>query len=133
MLFRSIVSAAVLRAAGLAAVLSLAVCLPVRLWQIHGFIADHLEQLPPKPAGRIGGDVVSFLDPRLGYFRNDLIRNDPFFEHGPYVFVSHGLENDKKVIDTLAETIGLQARMTFADQRGSTWILEPAAPREPTP
>jgi len=124
-----------LRAAGLAAVLSLAVCLPVRLWQIHAFIADHLSQMPPKPvnAGLIQGEIVSFLDPREGYFRNDLVRNDPFFEHGPYVFVSHGLEQDKLVIEKLAETVGLQARMTDADYRGSTWILQPAPQQEPRP
>ena len=125
--------AEVLRAAGFAAVLSLAICLPVRLWQIHGFIVEHLGQLPPKPLAHVGSDVVSFLDLRHGYFRNDLIRNDPFFEHGPYVFVSHGPDNDKRVIEALAELVGLQARMTFVDQRGSTWVLEPAAPREGKP
>ena len=110
-------------------------CLPVRLWQIHGFIADHLSQMPPKPAdaGLIQGDIVSFLDPRQGYFRTDLIRNHPFFEHGPYVFVSQGSEQDSLVIQTLAETIGLQARMIHADQRGSTWILQPVSQLEPSP
>ena len=124
-----------LRAVGLAALLSLAFCLPVRLWQIHGFIADHLSQMPPKPAdaGLIQGDIVSFLDPRQGYFRTDLIRNHPFFEHGPYVFVSQGSEQDSLVIQTLAETIGLQARMIHADQRGSTWILQPVSQLEPSP
>jgi hypothetical protein len=132
---RAAVPADLLRAAGLAAVLSLAFCLPVRLWQIHGFIADHLAQMPPKPADMdlIQGDIVSFLDPLQGYFRTDLIRNHPFFEHGPYVFVSQGSEQDKVVIQTLAKTIGLQARMIHADKRGSTWILQPAPQSEPRP
>jgi len=132
---RATVPTDLLRAVGLAAVLSIAFSLPVRLWQIHGFIADHLAQMPPKPADAdlIQGDIVSFLDPRQGYFRNDLIRNHPFFESGPYVFVSQGPEQDKLVIQKLAEGIGLQARMTLADYRGSTWILERAPQQEPSP
>jgi hypothetical protein len=124
-----------LRAVGFAAVLSFAVCLPVRLWQIHGLIAEHVSQMPPRPADRklVQGDIVSFLDPRQGYFRTDLIRNHPFFESGPYVFVSQGPEQDKVVIQTLAETIGLQARMIHADRRGSTWILQPSPQPEPGP
>jgi hypothetical protein len=132
---RGVVPVDLLRAAGLAALLSLVFCLPVRLWQIHGFIADHLSQMPPKPAdaGLIQGDIVSFLDPRQGYFRNDLVRNDPFFEQGPYVFVSQGPEQDKLVIENLAETTGLRARMIHADYRGSTWILQPAPQGESSP
>ncbi|MCX7430292.1 MAG: hypothetical protein NTY17_04715 [Planctomycetia bacterium] len=125
----------VLRAAGLAAVLSLAICLPVRLWQIHAVIVDHVSQMPPQPADMeiVQGDVVSFVDPKKGHFRNDLIRNHPFFEHGPYVLVSTGFENDKLVIAKLAEAVGMQARMTAADDRGSTWVVQPAPPQEPTP
>ena len=125
----------VLRAAGLAAVLSLAICLPVRLWQIHALITDHVSQLPPQPAdaGLVQGDIVSFVDPKKGHFRNDLIRNHPFFEHGPYVLVSTGFENDTLVIAKLAAAAGMQARMTAADDRGSTWVVQPAPPQEPTP
>lgn len=125
----------VLRAAGLAAVLSVAICLPVRLWQIHGFIAHHLAQLPPKPADAdlVRGYVISFLDPEWGYFRNDLVRNDPFFSRGPYVLVSHGFEQDTNVLRQLAEANGLEARMTHADRRGSTWVLQPASRQEPRP
>ena len=125
----------VLRAAGLAAVLSLAICLPVRLWQIHALIADHVSQLPPQPADAmlVQGDIVSFVDPKKGHFRNDLIRNHPFFEHGPYVLVSTGFENDRLVIGKLAEAVGMQARMTASDDRGSTWVVQPASPQEPTP
>jgi hypothetical protein len=125
----------ILRAAGLAAVLSLAVCLPVRLWQIHDFIADHLDQMPPLPPAAVAarGDVVRFLDPNQGWFRTDLIRNDPFFSRGPYVFVNQGLERDKLVVEKLAESVGMRARMTFSDGRGSTWIVEPAPSQDRSP
>lgn len=122
----------ILRVVGLASVLSFAVCLPVRLWQMHAFIADHLDQMPPlpPPASAARGDVVRFLDPEQGWFRGDLIRNDPFLSRGPYVFVSQGVEQDKRVIEKLAESIGMQSRMTFSDGRGSTWLVEPA-PQDP--
>jgi len=125
----------VLRAAGLAAVLSMALCLPVRLWQIRGFIAEHLDQMPPRPANPrlVEGDIVSFLDPSKGYFRNDLIRNDPFFRRGPYVLVSQGPDNDRFVIEKLAEATGVQARMVAADKRGSTWVLQARPPQESAP
>lgn len=123
-----------LRIAGLAAVLSLLICLPVRLWQIHTFIAEHLDQMPPLPPAAVAarGDVVRFLDPNQGWFRGDLIRNDPFFSGGPYVLVSQGLDQDRLVVEKLAESVGMRARMTFSDGRGSTWLVEPA-PQESAP
>ncbi|NQW48039.1 MAG: hypothetical protein HQ464_09775 [Planctomycetes bacterium] len=128
-------SADVLRVAGLAAVLSLAICLPVRLWQIHAYIADHLTQMPPRPAaaGFGSGDFVSFLDPGQGLFRNDLIRNHPFVARGPYVFVSHGPDADKAVIEQLAKNVGLKSQFIAADARGSTWVLQPNPTENPAP
>ena len=124
-----------LRAAGLAALLSLAVCVPVRLWQIHAFIADHRSQLPARPERMdlVGGDIVSFVNVNAGYFRNDLVRNHPFFEHGPYMFVSTGPDNDKLVIEKLAESIGMKPRLVHVDSRGSTWIVEPPLQQESVP
>jgi hypothetical protein len=132
---RSDATADLLRAMGLAAVLSLMVCVPVRLWQIHGFIADHLAQLPPRPAvSARGGDViVSFVEYEEGYFRGDLVRNDPFFERGPYVLVSQGLDQDKLVIAEMAASMGKEARMTYSGERGSTWVLQPAPAQESAP
>ena len=125
-------TANLLRAVGLAAVLSLMVCLPVRLWQIHAFIADHRAQLPPTSVAKEIGqnEVVVFVDKKQGYYRHDLIRNDPFFERGPFIFVSTGLDNDTLAIAEIAKAAGMQARMTHADDRGSAWILQPAPAQE---
>jgi hypothetical protein len=68
-----------------------------------------------------------------GYFRNDLVRNHPFFEHGPYMFVSTGPDNDKLVIEKLAESIGMKPRLVHVDSRGSTWIVEPPLQQESVP
>jgi hypothetical protein len=123
---------AVLRAVGLAAVLSLGICLPVRLWQIHAFIADHRAQLAPTSVAKEIGpnNVVVFIDKSRGYYRQDLIRNDPFFERGPFMFVSTGLDNDTLAIKEIAKAAGLEARMTHSDDRGSAWVLQPAPTEE---
>jgi len=115
-----------LRTVGLAAMLGLALGLPVRLWQIHAFISEHLAQLPPLPTNitTIGSGVIRFVDPDVGYFRHDLIRNEPFFETGPYIFVSLGAEGDAIAIQALAEMNGVRARKLAVDARGSTWVLE---------
>jgi hypothetical protein len=124
-------TADLLRAMGLAAVLSFAICLPVRLWQIHAFVADHRSQVPPKAFTKETdpNNIVVFINDRRGYFRHDLIRNDPFFERGPFMFVSTDFGNDKVVIAEIAKAAGLEAKITHADDRGSVWILQPA----PTP
>ena len=128
-------TADILRAIGLAAVLSLAISLPVRLWQIHAFIAEHRAQLPPKPVTEEIGpnDVVLFINKEHGYFRHDLIRNDPFLERGPFMFVSTGLEDDTRSIKEIAKAAGRQARMTYSGDRGSSWILQPAPEQESAP
>ena len=71
-----------------------------------------------------------FVDKKQGYFRSDLIRNDPFFERGPFMFVSTGLGNDTLAIAEIAKAAGMQARMTHADDRGSAWVLQPAPTEE---
>jgi hypothetical protein len=115
-----------LRVAGLTAVLSLVCCLPLRAWQIHTLIGDQLTQRPT-PARRLppDGDLVFFIDPSLGYFRSDLIRNDPFLDHGPFTFVGQGLERDREVMKLLGENLGLQSRLVGDDQRGSVWLMRP--------
>lgn len=116
-----------LRRCGLAAVLTLAVCLPVRLWQIHGFITEHRSNLPPLP-GKTEADaeaVVRFFDVQDGWFFFDLIRNDPFLRHGLYTFLSQGFETDQEVIALYSELVGAKPRLEVVGPRGSTWVLSP--------
>ena len=113
---------------GLIAAVSLACCLPLRSWQIHGLISDQLAQRP-SPAERLppngDEDLVLFIDPTLGFFRSDLIRNDPFLDHGPFTFVGQGLPRDREVMTLLGKNLGLQSRLVGDDQRGSVWLIRP--------
>jgi hypothetical protein len=116
-----------LRRLGIAALTSLAICLPVRLWQIHGFISEHRGKLPPLPhvADADGAEVVRFLEVRGGWFRHDLVRNDPFLRRGPYTFVSGGFETDAAVVAEVAAAMEARPRLTFHGPTGSTWVLDP--------
>lgn len=114
---------------GLAAVASVVVILPLRCAQIEGFIRTHLAQRPPiTEVGDRGDDdgfLVAFIDPRLGYFRSDLIRNDPFLESGPYILASQDPETDARVVATMAESLHATHRRVHADVRGTTWEVVP--------
>lgn len=116
-----------LRRCGLAAVLSCAICLPVRLWQIHGFVTDHRSNLPPLPAvTEVDVEtVVRFLEVRGGWFFHDLIRNDPFLRRGPFTFVSQGFETDREVIAWYGKLVSARPTLESVGPRGSTWVLSP--------
>ena len=120
-----------LRRIGLAAILSLSFILPVRCWQIHGLISEHRRQLPPlaaPPDLQFGPwFAVAFIDPSKGYFRSDLIRNDPYLRTGPYIFASQGDTEDERVVNTLARQYGLSAVRTYAGEAGSAWLVLPQA------
>ncbi|NDC62954.1 MAG: hypothetical protein EBZ59_02985 [Planctomycetia bacterium] len=119
----------ILQRVGLAAVMAFVLILPVRCWQIHGFIRDHRAQLPQIPdaaaASAAEGFVMSFIDPRQGWFRGDLIRNDPFLAKGPYVLVSMGDEIDALVVREFARRAGMTAARVSATPKNTTWIVAP--------
>jgi hypothetical protein len=112
---------------GLATILAAAISLPMRCLEIHNFIKGHRSQLPPIPAVREGTVVVSFIDPRSGYFKTDLVRNDPFMDIGPYVFVSYGRTNDEHNITLLAEKFRFRYQKAYDGPLGTTWLLLPTA------
>ena len=108
---------------GLAAVVAAAIALPLRASEIHAFIATHRSQLPSLPPGRDGMTTITCIDPREGYFRTDLVRNDPFLASGPYVFVSQGAANDDRNVAAVAARFGLNHRKLEASGLGTTWVL----------
>jgi hypothetical protein len=120
---------AVLSRAGLAGLVAVAFSLPLRCFEIYSFIDYHRRQLPALPSMGEGMISVACIDPWQGYFRSDLVRNDPFLESGPYVFVSQGRSNDERNIATIARRFGLECRKLSESGPDSTWVLfgEPAS------
>jgi hypothetical protein len=115
------------RSLALAAVASVLVCLPLRLWQMNWFITDHRRQAPQvdaKLAAAAGPRLLVFVNPHTGWFASDLIRNDPFLRHGPVRLYGQGVESDRHNAAAIANARGLVPRLITADARGSVWLLE---------
>ncbi len=102
------------RAAALAAVLSLALAVPLRFAQIHGFIGRHLDQLPPRQPGAA---QVCFVSMRKGYYTQDLVQNDPFLRAPVLYMVSYGRELDERLVQQLFPG----SELTFDDGEQTVW------------
>jgi hypothetical protein len=68
-----------------AIVLSLVLANGLRLVQVEGFIARHLEQVPP--LARPAEQEIVFIDLRGGFYSQDLVQNDPFLRSPRLVMV----------------------------------------------
>jgi hypothetical protein len=81
--------------AGVAAVLSLLMLVPLQLMQIDGFINGHLAMVPA--AKRPGGNVY-FIDFRGGYYIADMIQMDPTLRSEDLYLASRGSQVDEQLI-----------------------------------
>jgi hypothetical protein len=81
--------------AGAAAVLNLAIVIPLQLYQMESTIASHLAQLGPplRP-----GNNVYFIHPRGGFYVADMVQIDPLLRDPDLLLVSRGAELDAKMI-----------------------------------
>jgi len=77
------------------AVLSLTLLLPLQVWQVHGFIARHLKQLP---SSREGAPRLVIVKPEMGYYAADLVQNDPFLRQPVIRMLSHGRAADAAMV-----------------------------------
>ena len=77
------------------AVLSLTLLLPLQVWQVHGFIARHLDQLP---RAEEGSPRLVIVKPAMGYYAADLVQNDPFLRQPVIRMLSHGRAADEAMI-----------------------------------
>ena len=102
-----------------AAALSLVFCTGLRFVQIHGFIAQHLAQLPPPSAPR----EVVFVRGDRGYYSLDLVQDDPFLRNPRLIFASEGKARD----DELVMRLFPGARPAQSTGIASAWALPPRA------
>jgi len=81
---------------GMAAALASAVLVvPFLLFQVHGFISDHLAQLPQAEHGT---PRVVIINPFGAYYAQDLVQNDPFLRDPVIRMVTHGRQADREMI-----------------------------------
>jgi hypothetical protein len=83
-------------------------------WQVHGFIARHLAQLPHAASGV---PRVVIVDAAWGYYAYDLVQNDPFLRSPVVMMISHGREQDQQA---LARHYPGLVKLG-GDYRGSVW------------
>jgi hypothetical protein len=108
------------------AVLSLALLVPVQVWQVDRFIARHLDQLPR--AGD-GSPHLVLVNTAMGYYAADLVQNDPFLRQPVIRMLSHGRAADHAMIQQRFTDL----RRLSSSYRGEVWGIrraEDAATRE---
>jgi hypothetical protein len=97
-----------------AALVGLLVMTPFFVWEVHGFIAAHLAQLPSADHGR---PRVVIISPAMGYYSQDLVQNDPFLR-GPVIrMVTHGRKDDAAMMARYFPDLVMLSR----NYRGSVW------------
>jgi hypothetical protein len=96
------------------ALASAALVVPFLLFQVHGFISDHLAQLPD---AKHGTSRVVIINPFGAYYSQDLAQNDPFLRDPVIRMVTHGREADRDMIARhFPELVLLES-----DYRGWVW------------
>ena len=66
---------------------TLLILMPLRAYQVEGFLRAHLAQVPTAPTERAS---ITFINQHTGYFVRDLIQNDPFLRDSHWRLLSHG-------------------------------------------
>lgn len=114
-----------------AALGSVLVCVPLRLFEVRSFIDSNLSRSPHRLVRAVETDpdrVWVFLNGG-DEARQDFIRNDPFFRHGPFVLYGQGPHQDAKNIRMIASRLGLEPCHAGSSSVGDVWVLEP--PQQP--
>ena len=68
---------------------------PYFAWQVHTFIGSDLAQIPATDHGQ---PRVIFINSSIGYYRQDLVQNDPFLRESPIRMVTHGRSEDARMM-----------------------------------
>jgi hypothetical protein len=112
--------------AGAAAVLGLALLVPLQMQEMRQFIARHLAQLPPP---RRPGNDVYFIDARGGYYAADLIQSDPELRGPDLRLASRGPRWDAELMRQNWPAAVRVGRTPWVEQ----WYLGPAEQRRVPP
>lgn len=93
----------------------------LRAVQVHSFIAEHHAQLPPLPQPSFGQRYLCFVSLRGGFYRVDLLQNDPFLREPVTYLASDGFERDAALVARRFPG----ATLASHDDDGSVWRLPP--------
>lgn len=99
-----------------AAVGSLLLATPLRLFQVRTFIDRQLAQVPPPPAT---GFSVTFVRAWRGFYTIDLVHNDPFLDGDRWMLYSWGDAEDAK----LAHRLSAGAHPVARTEAATVWAI----------
>jgi hypothetical protein len=86
----------------------------LRAWQMQGFIADDLNQLPHYQGTE---RRIVLIDTRFSFYGADLVQNEPWLRGNEVRMVSHGVVEDAKMMAQYYPTW----RRVYADRFGAVW------------
>jgi hypothetical protein len=99
-----------------AALASLLLATPLRLFQVRSFMDRHLAQIPPAPAT---GFSVTFVRPWRGFYTIDMVQNDPFLESDRWMLYSRGDAEDAQ----FAHSLSADARPVAVSEAATVWEI----------
>ncbi|HEV8242235.1 MAG TPA: hypothetical protein VGS57_22905 [Thermoanaerobaculia bacterium] len=102
-----------------AALLAIPTANALRAAQVHSFIAEHRAQLPPMPRPADGERYICFVSLQDGFYRVDLLQNDPFLRDPVTYLASDGFARDAELV---ARSFP-RATLSFRGSDGSVWRL----------
>jgi len=80
---------------GVGAIAYFLLAFPLRLWQVHNHMQEHLAQVPQSSKG-VPGKIV--LLNGYGYYAVDLVQNDPWMRGPKHVLYSQGTDKDEVML-----------------------------------
>jgi hypothetical protein len=89
-----------------------------RAWQMQGFMADDLEQLPNYKGTE---PHVVILDPGFMFYGGDLIQNDPWLRGNEIRMMTNGRAADRQMMAQYYPTM----HQVYADHHGWVWSEKP--------
>jgi hypothetical protein len=95
-------------------VLSLIFGVGFRAWQMEGFLADDINQLPHYQGTE---RRIVLIDTRSSFYGADLVQNDPWLRGNEIRMFSHGVAEDAKMMAQYYPTL----RKVYADRYGTVW------------
>jgi hypothetical protein len=100
------------------ALLTMVIGVPLRAWQMHGFITEKLEQAP---AYSSTSQQIVFIRTEGSFYAADLVQNDPFLRGRLIRMASHGNEANERMMH---EYFPGYHRL-YSDAHGETWSVGP--------
>jgi hypothetical protein len=95
-------------------ILTLVLGVGFRAWQMQGFMADDLSQLPHY---RGTERRIVLIDIRLSFYGADLVQNDPWLRSNEIRMLSQGVTEDREMMARYYPTW----HRVFADRYGTVW------------